>query len=80
MEFEINNKQINYLSVDFKKGLLEATRNGDRAALASEPRRNAARREEHERKIDLAAAPAVDAISLSENFRVSEGSTLSLLV
>ncbi|RDX75029.1 hypothetical protein CR513_45142, partial [Mucuna pruriens] len=47
-----------------------AMRNGDRAALASEPRLEAARRAEHERNIDLTAEPAVDAISLSENFRI----------
>ena len=56
-------KQVSYLSMDCGRGLFEARRNGERAALASAPIRKAALRAERDRKIDLAAAPAADAIS-----------------
>jgi hypothetical protein len=59
---------VDYLNVDCDIGLLEAIRKGDRAALASEPRRNAVRHAEDDRKIDLAAFPATEAILLSERF------------
>lgn len=46
----------NYLIVEYDWGFLEARRNGERAAFASDATRNTEEREEHDRKMDLAAA------------------------
>lgn len=59
---------VNYLNADCDVGLLEGIRKGERAALASEPIRNAVRQAEDDRNIDLAVFPATEAISLSESF------------
>lgn len=59
---------VNYLNVNCDVGLLEAIRKGERAALASEPIRNAVRQAEDDRNIDLAVFPATEAIFLSESF------------
>lgn len=50
-----------------ERGVLEAVRNGDRAALASDAIFDAALRTDGDRKMDLAAAKA---IGLGESFRM----------
>jgi hypothetical protein len=59
---------VNYLNADWDIGLLEAIRKGVRADLASEARRKAERETEDDRKIDLAAVPATDAIFVIGKF------------
>lgn len=70
---------VNYLNADWDWdwdiGLLEAIRKGVRADLVSEARRKAVRETEDDRKIDLAAVPATEAIFVIGNvFRVCVGS------
>jgi hypothetical protein len=67
---------VNYLNADWDIGLLEAIRKGVRADLASEAKRNAERETEDDRKIDLAAVPATEAIFvIGKVFRVRVDST-----
>ena len=59
---------MDYLNADWDIGLLEAIRKGVRVDLASEARRKAERETEDDRKIDLAAVPATEAIIVIGKF------------